>query len=171
MKKGQIAFEFLTTYGWAFLVILVMISTLTYFGILSPSKLLPDRCNFGVEFECNDFQISDTSNSVRLRLTNNLGEPITVVEESLRINTPTMGALCPDVPEFPEVPKVFMIPESVVWSPGSIREFVFLGCLTEQAGFVVGEKGKVLISIDYYAVKSGEAYTHKVNGEIFATVT
>ena len=46
-KKSQAALEFLTTYGWAFLIILIMIGALSYFGILSPSKLLPNRCNFG----------------------------------------------------------------------------------------------------------------------------
>ncbi len=37
-KKSQAALEFLITYGWAFLVILLMIGTLSYFGILSPSQ-------------------------------------------------------------------------------------------------------------------------------------
>ncbi|MBI2659218.1 hypothetical protein HYX05_03935 [Candidatus Woesearchaeota archaeon] len=46
-SKSQAALEFLTTYGWAFLVILIMIGTLAYFGILNPSKILPNRCNFG----------------------------------------------------------------------------------------------------------------------------
>jgi len=36
-KKGQAALEFLTTYGWAFLVILIMIGALSYFGVLNPS--------------------------------------------------------------------------------------------------------------------------------------
>jgi len=33
-KKGQAALEFLMTYGWAFLVILVMIGALAYFGFI-----------------------------------------------------------------------------------------------------------------------------------------
>lgn len=51
--KSQAALEFLTTYAWAFLVIIIMIGALAYFGVLSPSKLLPDRCNFGNEIGCN----------------------------------------------------------------------------------------------------------------------
>ena len=65
-RKGQAATEFLTTYGWAFLVILIMIGTLAYFGILKPSKLLPDRCNFGPEVNCLDFQISKTVNTISI---------------------------------------------------------------------------------------------------------
>ena len=52
-RKSQAALEFLTTYAWAFLVILIMIGALAYFGMLSPSKLLPDRCNFGSEVSCD----------------------------------------------------------------------------------------------------------------------
>src|SRR3990167_2852536 len=67
-SKSQAALEFLTTYGWAFLVILIMIGSLAYFGILNPSKILPDRCNFGPEFECLDYQISSTTGTFKLRL-------------------------------------------------------------------------------------------------------
>jgi len=51
-SKSQAALEFLTTYAWAFLVIIITIAALAYFGVLSPSKLLPERCNFGPEFQC-----------------------------------------------------------------------------------------------------------------------
>ena len=45
-KKAQAAMEFLMTYGWAILVVLVVIGALAYFGVLSPKKLLPDKCLF-----------------------------------------------------------------------------------------------------------------------------
>ena len=38
MRKAQAALEFLTTYGWAFIVILIMIGALAYFGVLNPSR-------------------------------------------------------------------------------------------------------------------------------------
>ena len=37
-KKSQAAMEFLMTYGWAILVVLVAICALAYFGVLSPDK-------------------------------------------------------------------------------------------------------------------------------------
>jgi len=46
--KGQAALEFLTTYGWAFLVILVAIGGLSYFGVFDFSKYSPDR-SYGKE--------------------------------------------------------------------------------------------------------------------------
>lgn len=42
-KKAQSALEFLTTYGWAFLVILIMIGALAYFGVLDPNRFLPEE--------------------------------------------------------------------------------------------------------------------------------
>jgi hypothetical protein len=38
--------EFLMTYGWAILVVLAAIGALAYFGVLSPDKFLPEKCNF-----------------------------------------------------------------------------------------------------------------------------
>ncbi len=41
-NKSQAALEFISTYGWAFLIILLIIAALSYFGILSPGKLWTD---------------------------------------------------------------------------------------------------------------------------------
>ena len=55
--KGQAALEFLTTYGWSVLVLLVMIAVLAQFGVLSPATFIPDRCDTSGEFECDIPQI------------------------------------------------------------------------------------------------------------------
>ena len=54
-KRGQAALEFLTTYGWAFLVILIMIVALAYFGILNPENLVPENCFGSDGWSCSDF--------------------------------------------------------------------------------------------------------------------
>lgn len=43
-KRAQAALEFLMTYGWAILVVLAAIGALAYFGVLSPSNFVPERC-------------------------------------------------------------------------------------------------------------------------------
>ena len=53
--KGQSAVELLTTYGWAFLVILGMIAALTYFGFSDVNSKIPSTCNFGQGFSCENF--------------------------------------------------------------------------------------------------------------------
>jgi hypothetical protein len=78
-KRGQAALEFLTTYGWAFLVILVMIGALSYFGVISPNKFLPERCTFQQEVTCKDFVANGggaAGANLQFFLTNNLGNGI-----------------------------------------------------------------------------------------------
>ncbi|MEK6968083.1 MAG: hypothetical protein AABX51_05630 [Nanoarchaeota archaeon] len=55
-SKAQAAMEFLMTYGWAILVVLLVISVLAYMGFLNPSNLIPDRCYLGEKLDCTDFK-------------------------------------------------------------------------------------------------------------------
>lgn len=72
-KKGQAAMEFLMTYGWAILVVLAAIGALAYFGVLSPSNFVPNKCT-GQGYTCADFSMTaGTPGTVTLYLTNNLG--------------------------------------------------------------------------------------------------
>ena len=60
-RKSQAALEFLTTYGWAFLLILVMIGGLNYFGVLDPSNLTPQSCVASDGWICKEYNAnSDT---------------------------------------------------------------------------------------------------------------
>ncbi len=70
--------EFLMTYGWAILVVLVVIGALAYFGVLSPGRLLPDRCQLPPGVSCEDFSLVRTTNTISLIVTNGLGQPMTI---------------------------------------------------------------------------------------------
>src|SRR5512141_704268 len=74
-RRGQAALEFLTTYGWALLVILVMIGALVYFGVLNPTKVLPNRCEAEAGFSCQEFVLRQGSFDVSLL--NKKGEALT----------------------------------------------------------------------------------------------
>ena len=164
IKRGQAALEFLTTYGWAFLVILIMVGALAYFGILKPSKLLPDRCNFGSEMGCVDYKIGTAT--LNLRLKNNIGEAI-IIPAAASIVLSSESGTGYDCTSKTITGKTF----PVTWNGGEILEFVGATCGGTGAGFVVGEKAKVFMTINYYDVKSGSAYTHQIAGEAFTTVT
>ena len=66
-KKSQAAMEFLMTYGWAILVVLVAIGALAYFGVLSPDRFLPAKCTLPAGIACTDFKISPTAVDIVLR--------------------------------------------------------------------------------------------------------
>ena len=172
--KAQAALEFLTTYGWAFLIILIMIGTLAYFGILNPVKLVPDRCNFASEFQCGAYRIREGGSGVadefRFSLKNNVGEAITVIAApDMRITNEAgtvnfITGTCTLTPARP-----------FSWNPGESREFVLTGtgdaCAFATNGMTPASKGKLLIEINYYKSASGTSYNTIARGEIVASVT
>ena len=120
--KSQAALEFLTTYGWAFLVILLMIGTLTYFGILSPSKFLPERCNIAPEIGCINSIIGQTdigTGVLRLKLKNNIQEAIIVSswDTTSEANTPFSCTLKPT---------------TGIWLNGEIKDVEFTNCNNKE---------------------------------------
>lgn len=66
-KKSQAAMEFLMTYGWAILVVLVAIGALAYFGVLTPEKFLPNKCTLPAGIGCIDHKATSTGVTVVLR--------------------------------------------------------------------------------------------------------
>ncbi|NYZ75972.1 hypothetical protein H0N98_01850 [Candidatus Micrarchaeota archaeon] len=62
MKKGQAAVEYLTTYGWAILILLIVLAVLFSSGILSPSYLISEECTFGNSLGCNFALFNDNIN-------------------------------------------------------------------------------------------------------------
>ena len=77
MRKAQAAMEFLMTYGWAILVVLVAIGALAYFGVLSPDKFLPSKCTLPSGLACLDHKATDAGVTVVLQ--NALGYDINSV--------------------------------------------------------------------------------------------
>jgi hypothetical protein len=81
MRKAQAAMEFLMTYGWAILVVLVAIAALAYFGVLNPGRFLPESCTIGAGVACQDFRVSGPNATIVVR--NGMGSGITAVVLSL----------------------------------------------------------------------------------------
>ena len=159
-RKSQAALEFLTTYGWALLIILLMIGSLAYFGILSPSRLLPDRCNLGSEMKCLNSiigELDDGSGILRLKLKNNLPDQIiaTSFETSSDSSTP-FGCT--------------VTPIGTTWASGEVKDIEFLGCNNKASGVVQGTKSKVSFKMKYYREKTSPAYQKEIDGEIYAAV-
>jgi hypothetical protein len=184
-KKSQAALEFLTTYAWAFLVILVMIAALAYFGVLKPSRILPDRCNFGSEIGCEDYSLTygggDTA-TFNMRLRSNVGETIIIQD----IGTGTALGVGLDLDSDATTPfdcTAFTTPtptdedgdtvaDDFLWGSGTsaTQEFQFTGCNDDSSGINKGDKAKIVVTITYYTAKSGSNYPHVVSGEILTTV-
>ena len=76
-RKSQAALEFIMTYGWAILVVLVAIGALAYFGVLSPDKFLPAKCTLQSGIACVDHKVTPTT--ITLRITNSLGYDLSAI--------------------------------------------------------------------------------------------
>ena len=145
-KKAQAAMEFLMTYGWAILVVLVVIGALAYFGVLSPKKLLPDKCLFGPGIgTCNDYMATGTT--LTLELTNGFGETLTLVSEVAD------GGYCTAAAGG----------DTTDWTSGSEKTFTFT-CADMPAGDKTNEE----VTITY--TKAGGTLTHTISGQVAITI-
>ena len=83
-KKSQAAMEFLSTYGWALIVVLVAIGVLFHFGVLDLTKMLPKKCTSTTGLECMGLaQITGAANTVEVVVKNNLGVPIAIQDQNV----------------------------------------------------------------------------------------
>ena len=100
-QRGQAAMEFLMTYGWAILAAVIAIGVLAYFGVFSPSRMLPDVCQISPPLGCEEYKVTATTGAagegqVRLIVRNGVGNSITISEIAVTGCT-TESALALDV--------------------------------------------------------------------------
>ncbi|MGV8168683.1 MAG: hypothetical protein ACP5N3_01365 [Candidatus Nanoarchaeia archaeon] len=75
MSKGQAAIEHLSTYGWALMVLVVIIGALYLYFDSRPDKIIPDTCTFSESLQCKDFSVSEQG-EINLSLRNLVGNDI-----------------------------------------------------------------------------------------------
>ena len=75
-RKAQAAMEFLMTYGWALLVVLIVIGVLMYSGFVDTSNLLPEKCTLSISVKCIDYSVK--TDSINLHLENVAGKVMIV---------------------------------------------------------------------------------------------
>ena len=159
IKRGQAALEFLTTYAWAFLIILVMIGGLTYFGVLDPSSFSGGgSCVSGSEFLCKSGSITQSFQGVILR--NNLPESIIISNSSIYKNGEVIGSCSSGFEVSPESEfeiscsasleedKRENIKVEVQWYPSN-------GAASYSKSVFIDVKGKVLSESEFSSFDSG----------------
>jgi len=75
MKRAQAAMEYLMTYGWALLVIVLVLGALIYLGVLNPQGRMQDMCNLPIGFGCEVAGLS-TEGLLYIKLTNQQATPL-----------------------------------------------------------------------------------------------
>ncbi len=95
-KKGQAAMEFLMTYGWAILVVLIAIGALAYFGVLNPSRFIGERCSIstGSGIFCDQFNAVSSTDIVNIILRNGLSDTLSIPINGLVFTYDNGAATC-----------------------------------------------------------------------------
>ena len=84
MARGQASLEFLMTYGWAILALLIVIAVLFSSGIWSPNYLISEECGFGNNMQCN-FALFNDGGSTKILLEMFNGFPYAVEIKEIQL--------------------------------------------------------------------------------------
>jgi hypothetical protein len=162
-KRAQAALEFLTTYGWAFLVILIMIGALSYFGVFNVDSFIPESSNIGVGAikGGNDFSIAydsaNTESILMLEFINDKDKDI--VLDNIIISEASSGVEYVGIPSPTSIPSGF----------NGVIEVTFDDTVdTSLTSDFVGDKKRFDVQIFYNLV--GSTIPAMVEGTITTTV-
>jgi hypothetical protein len=87
--KGQTAVEYLMTYGWAILIILIVAGVLAYYGIFAPSGFLgPTARGFGQVQVLSPWSLA-TTGTLTINVENRVGGTINVTTLNLTTDSVT----------------------------------------------------------------------------------
>ena len=173
-RKGQAALEFLMTYGWATLVVLVVIGALAYFGVLNPNILVPEKCTLQTGLACKDYKM--TPDGLLLELENGMGKGIVVrnitinatqgssscyAAKNRNASTPMLNTTSSEVVNI-------TAGDSKIMNGRSMSIYVQEGTNCNFPD--IGRKTKMTIDIAYYFLDSSETFTHTTSGEMLVTL-
>ena len=158
-KRSQAAMEFLMTYGWAILVVLIVIGALAYFGILDPQSLLPERCTFQTGFNCRNHIASASSDNITLEILNGIGRTIVIKAGSTANGTSTT-----------DNPLDKCVSTSNVTINNGATGEVHLACTTQADSGDPTNKYRWNLAIKWKYADATDTYITTMAGDLFAAV-
>ena len=139
MKKGQSTLEYLITYGWAILIIVVIASVLWYFGVFNPSRWAGKQATGFSKFVVDDFAFSAGTGLDNGTLTMVMGSlndktitGVTITAEELNTGSPAVTG---------------SISGSASWGPSDRKTVTFVNVTTSNA--TVGDDYRIKVMIAY----------------------
>ncbi len=149
MKKAQGALEFLITYGWAFVVVLVLVGAMASTGVVTPEQLQPDKCVSPPGFSCEAHSISENEQNFKFK--NKLGHSINIKNSSLAVGASDSSSACSSQSNIIGADEDFLI-------------------TCNNQGLKDGEKVKSELEITYYKSSSDESFAKSVKASIVSQV-
>jgi len=175
-KRAQSALEFLMSYGWAIIIVVIVIAALSYTGVLNPEMTISNRCTLESGFYCDDVKVDSDLRIVYLKVTNSQGRGIMI--NDVNVTGGSFGnnrcSLRPDTVLPPGI--VNPLSGSFNGNPGlrlTKDETVNLPVRCYDAltptGFGSG-KSKSQIEINWYLEYSQPSLAHAAGGEIIGQI-
>lgn len=180
--KAQASIEFLSTYGWAFIIIILMIGTVSYFGVTNPDVFVAEKCTFEEDITCVDFFASsitlkneDDVGLLVLTMRQSTGRSVFVQDMDCSRQYESFAYIHQEGEEFSErnnmlddVAAIDLDDPLRQWDPS--EEFT-IKCHISDSGnspFIKGESASVPVSL---AIKKrADGFTHVYNSEVITRV-
>ena len=163
-KRGQAAMEFLMTYGWAILVVLVVIGALVYFmGPNIINSMIPDKCLTGDSgLVCQGAVITagtGAASTIKIKIQNNYEETVAITNVSFA--KPDGNVICSVAN-----PACFTVGvANGNLSSGKSCDISATSCGVTAAG----SKSKFVIITKSYKESAGAGFVSPVMGELVRT--
>ncbi|MBC8501184.1 MAG: hypothetical protein H8D38_05490 [DPANN group archaeon] len=175
-KKGQASFEFLSTYVWVLMGVLVTVGALFYFNVFDPQRYIPEECEFGQNIVCEDWSIGKSTSStfdIKIKLKNNLERSIETVNvlvfdrDNIELSCSSAKLYCP------------YTSEDVNWTIATPNQFdgkwsVGKSCRLEtncDKQVIEGAKQSFTITLVFRRqTQNNDATNHTIQGKVFSRV-
>lgn len=146
-RKGQAALDFLMTYGWAILLVVLVAAALFVLGVFNVGSFVGSKAVGFTEIAVPAFRV-DTTGSLTLKLQNQAGSPITIDSVNATYGT-TSASTAP----------------AVNIGVGATSDTITVGTLT---GLNSGDSYAITLKIQYTDRSTGFAYTESgtLNGVV-----
>ncbi|MEM3227507.1 MAG: hypothetical protein QXR58_02335 [Candidatus Micrarchaeaceae archaeon] len=154
--RAQSAMEYLMTYGWAILIISIVLGALAAMGLFNPSTYINSQCIFPAEFSCINSYMS-TSGLLSVNIEQSSSAPINITAIGCNTNATTVD----------------MVQESpAIYVPiGSNVTFSGIQCYSAGTPFS-GRVGTVFhgyVILNYTNVQTG--FPHTTIGSLLQKIT
>ena len=164
-NKGQSALEFLMTYGWAFLAMLLVVGVLVSSGFLNPENFIPEKCRFGQEAICpkGKFLIqTDADETIKFALINHLGADIQIEDGFTESKSSFLDGCTLE-----RIDWILGYKTTFVWKQGKEAVFSF-ACGEANKGLKPGRKEEVVIKLLWHSTE--QVNQHTMIGKVYTAV-
>lgn len=160
------------------IMLLMLIGSIAYFGVLSPQEMLPDRCKFGSPILCQSEQYTIQSQgtgdgsapTISMEVTNNYGENVMIgnFEVSSRQEVCDSYYVCLDSDNNKCDTEKNLANNKILMEAGASYKLL-IDC-SKGSALESGDRAKFNIEGSWRPETAGETFTKPVSGEIYAEV-